>query len=72
MGRNERLINRYASTAMAMVAYGSQGYTPAIQHENTIRKGEAKKCKSCKQYGVTCKVPPMQIACEKHERRKKK
>lgn len=71
MGSKQVLFNRMASTAMAMVAYG-QTYTPPAQHENTISKGEAKKCKSCANYPCPKSKKPMQIACNGYERKKKK
>ena len=65
--RNERMINRNAATAMAMVAYGLNESPRQCGTNAKISKGAAKKCKSCKHIGVS----PMKIACEQHERKKR-
>lgn len=71
MNKNERLFNRMATTAMAMVAYGHDESPRPYKPNNRVSKGEAKKCKSCKHF-ERCKVPPMKLACDSYERRKKK
>lgn len=72
--RNEREINRNATTAMAMAILGHDPTKP-YGYNNKVSKGESKKCKSCRHF-EECKryknVSPMQIACNQHERRKKK
>ena len=69
MGMKKDLHLFLATSAMAML-----GYEPPIVHRVPKKpsKGEAKKCKSCKFFPCYENEDPMRIACEKHERRKKK
>ena len=72
MGMKKDLHLLMASAAMSML-----GCEYPVSHHvpKKLSKGESKKCKSFK-YFERCQsyknVSPMQIACNQHERRKKK
>lgn len=72
MTMKEQHKNRLTALAMGMVAgyYTEQVF--GFGNQNTISKGEAKKCKSCASYPCQKSRKPMQIACDEYERKKNK
>lgn len=64
------------AAAMAMLEENGGDYTPALNPPRfpkpIVHKGDSKKCKSCKHFPCAESKTPMRMACENHERRKKK